>query len=155
MILISPPALISCLTQALQGWLEGGRQLQLLIQPLTPSAAFKSWPRRSSGSPSTSTNEEWGIAKQPGVQLTWSLLAISRCRLPFPKCENPTPQPLNSESTGPWMGLWPRAPQLQSLPRSQSLGTMHFARRFQSTPWVTGAEACWHLSPLRSGREGN
>lgn len=85
----------------------------------------------------------------PGVQLTWSWLAIARCRLPSPKCENPTPQHLNSEPTGPWMVLWPRAPTVQWLPPSQSLGTMHFARRFQSTPWVTGAEACWHLSPLR------
>lgn len=45
------------------------------------------------------------------------------------------------------MGLWPRAPQLQRLPPSQSLGTMYFARRFQSTPWATEAEACW-LAPF-------
>lgn len=71
-----------------------------------------------------------------------------------PKAENQRLQHLDSEPKGWCLGLQPCTPQRQRLPPSQSPGTMHFAGKFQSISWVTGAEACWHLSSLRNGQRG-
>ena len=81
--------------------------------------------------------------------MAWGLTDLvsaghSHCRLPFP-------QSAKSDSAASELRVHRTvdvalAPRPQRVPPSQSLDTVHFARRFQSTPWVTGGTgACWHL----------
>lgn len=113
-IVVCPPALSPCLTQAPRRQ-DGGRWGG------SPSPQLRSWPGSRLGHPLRSLCPcQGGTAEWPGVPLTWSWLAISYCWLPF--LQSGSLDPAASELSAHWDGAPAPRSTGQCQPPSQSWG---------------------------------